>query len=220
MSRWGRDIDHDDERHPEQGSPITVPRSGGDAPFERERDRPTANSLSNSPQQISMQRERVVYRDRDYQLRASELSVMFEVGRFRVVPLEDLRREIYAGRKDTLLQDAHSLERQGLAKRLSAPDHDGRKGLALLVLTPAGRGLLEKELRHRCGNSRDTPVYAGGVHPRELLHDAMLYRMYHKEARRIEQAGGAVRAVQLDAELKSKAWSALARLRREHHRLE
>ena len=45
-------------------------------------------------------------------------------------------------------------------------------------------------------------VYHGLVKPREAKHDADLYRVYHKEAERIERAGGRPLRVILDYELK------------------
>jgi hypothetical protein len=50
------------------------------------------------------------------------------------------------------------------------------------------------------------------VKPREANHDADLYRLYQKEAGRIEQEGSRVRRVVLDFEIKSKINRDLARL--------
>jgi hypothetical protein len=53
--------------------------------------------------------------------------------------------------------------------------------------------------------------YSGFVKPAEVRHDAAIYRMYQAERRRIEGAGGTVRRVVLDYELKHKVYSQLNR---------
>jgi hypothetical protein len=71
----------------------------------------------------------------------------------------------------------------------------------LVVLTRDGKALLEQ---HR--GARQQPeqqrFYAGFVKPRELAHDAQLYRAYKAERGRIEAGGGRVTRVVLDYELK------------------
>jgi hypothetical protein len=56
-------------------------------------------------------------------------------------------------------------------------------------------------------------VYAGFVKPREVFHDAAIYRMYHAEAAKIERAGGRIRRVVLDYELKERVYRPLAKAR-------
>ncbi len=48
----------------------------------------------------------------------------------------------------------------------------------------------------------DQPIYHGLVKPREVKHDADLYRLYQKEVARIERGGGRPVRVLLDYELK------------------
>jgi predicted kinase len=55
-------------------------------------------------------------------------------------------------------------------------------------------------------------IYHGLVKPRELKHDAALYRLYQKEANRIVQAGGRPLRVVLDYELKRNMQRELAGL--------
>ena len=43
--------------------------------------------------------------------------------------------------------------------------------------------------------------------PAEVRHDAAIYRMYQAERERIESAGGSVKRVVLDYELKQKVFS-------------
>jgi len=49
------------------------------------------------------------------------------------------------------------------------------------------------------------------VKPREIVHDAGVYRMYLAEAERIEREGGRIQRVVLDYELKKRAYSPLAK---------
>jgi hypothetical protein len=72
--------------------------------------------------------------------------------------------------------------------------------VALVTLTERGRELLD---RHR--TTREGPqqlYYAGFVKPRELSHDAQLYRVYVRSAERLREKGVAVTRVVLDYELK------------------
>ena len=52
-------------------------------------------------------------------------------------------------------------------------------------------------------------LYSGLVKPREIEHDAQIYRAYRKEADRIEQRGGTNLRVKLDFELKSDVQKAI-----------
>jgi hypothetical protein len=71
----------------------------------------------------------------------------------------------------------------------------------VLVLTREAKDLLD---RHRVSGEDGRPqrYHAGLVKPRELAHDAQLYRLYRAEAARIVDDGGTVRRVVLDYELK------------------
>jgi hypothetical protein len=59
-----------------------------------------------------------------------------------------------------------------------------KKTLRVVTLTKAGHRLLKKTNQL----SDDQPIYHGLVKPREVKHDADLYRLYQKEAARIERA--------------------------------
>jgi hypothetical protein len=67
-----------------------------------------------------------------------------------------------------------------------------------VTLTKAGHRLLKKTNQV----PDDQPIYHGLVKPREVKHDADLYRVYQKEAARIERGGGRPVRVLLDYELK------------------
>jgi hypothetical protein len=75
-----------------------------------------------------------------------------------------------------------------------------RATIAVVVLTREGKDLLEA---HRTeGDGRRQEFHAGLVKPREIAHDAQIYRLYQAEAARIEADGGRVSRVVLDYELK------------------
>ena len=86
----------------------------------------------------------------------------------------------------------------------------------VLTLTKAGQRFLHKQ--HLI--PKDRPIYHGLVKPKEARHDATLYRLYHKAARKIESDGGRVRKVALDYELKRRINRELARLGAERQNLD
>jgi hypothetical protein len=132
---------------------------------------------------------------------------MAELGKFRVIAENDLGKYLYGGQSKTLENNLENLVRQGLILRGSfeGPEASPRE---LLTLTKRGHRLL----RANQFVSPDQATYSGFVKPREANHDADLYRLYQKEAGRIEQEGSRVRRVVLDFEIKSKINRDLARL--------
>jgi len=75
-----------------------------------------------------------------------------------------------------------------------------REPIAVAVLTRQGKDLLDT---HRsAADGRPQTFYAGLVKPREIAHDAQLYRLYQTGAAEIEAQGGRVTRVVLDYELK------------------
>jgi DNA-binding MarR family transcriptional regulator len=142
-------------------------------------------------------RERVRLPSQTYRLRGSEVRTLATVGAFRVVPAEDLRdgagRRSHAGGGDV-----YRLREAGLVRTL--PHIVGHHRTTLVALTECGRDLLD---RHRmAGEGREQVFYAGAVKPRELTHDSHAYRAYLQAAERLTAAGGRVRRVVLDYELK------------------
>jgi hypothetical protein len=73
-----------------------------------------------------------------------------------------------------------------------------KKSLRVVTLTKRGHHLLQKTGRL----PEEQATYHGLVKPKEAEHDAALYRLYQKEAARIERAGGRPVRVVLDYELK------------------
>lgn len=152
---------------------------------------------------------RTVYelRGRTYRLRESEIATMVELGKFRAVAAEDLAQFAYAGETDRLRPDVENLFRQGLAEIKSIP-HEETGARELLTLTKNGHRFL-KETQVA---GKQQVLYYGFTKPREAHHDADLYRLYQKEAEKIERQGGRNLRVVLDYELKKRLYHDLAKL--------
>ena len=136
-------------------------------------------------------------RDRAYRLRESEMQSLKEIGRFRVIPVSDLAKYAYGGNRERMEKDIRGLARQSLLTDKTV-EISQKKTLRVVTLTKAGHRLLK-----RTNQLPDNqPIYHGLVKPREVKHDADLYRLYQKEAARIERSGGRPVRVILDYEIK------------------
>jgi hypothetical protein len=146
-------------------------------------------------------------RDRAYLLRDSEMHSLKEIGKFRVIAVPDLAKFAYGGNRERADKDIRRLAQQSLvnAKTLEISQ---KKTLRIVTLTKAGRRLLRKTNQV----PDDQPIYYGLRKPREVRHDADLYRLYQKEAARIERGGGRPVRVLLDYELKRNLNRDLARM--------
>lgn len=151
-------------------------------------------------------REKYVDRGRTYSLRPSEIHTLTEVGKFRVIGVDDLAKFMYTGDRSRMESDLRSLKDQGLIEQrgTSLLKKESRQ---VLTLTRQGQRLIRK---HSFAPN-DQAIYSGLVKPKEADHDADLYRMYHKAADEIERKGGRVLQVQLDYELKEKLYQRLGR---------
>src|SRR5229473_8228379 len=154
-------------------------------------------------------RSRTIYRgrNRDYSLRESEVQTLTDLGKFRVVPADDLARLAYRGDRSRMESDLHSLSRQGLIEERRIEGHSSYS-TKVLTLTKDGHRLVE---RAQLVSSRQA-LYHGLVKPKEARHDADLYRLYHKVAREIDDVGGKVRRVILDYELKKDLYGKLSQV--------
>jgi len=136
-------------------------------------------------------------RDRAYLLRDSEMNSLREIGTFRVIPVSDLAKFAYDGNRDRMEKDIRALARQSLVRDKTL-EVSQKKTLRVVTLTKAGHRLLK--------NTNQVPdyqpIYHGLAKPREVKHDGDLYRLYQKEAARIERGGGRPVRVLLDYELK------------------
>jgi hypothetical protein len=170
------------------------------------------------PEQPQLAREAALIRLRGmfYRLTPSELGTLRDVGRFRTVAVNDLARVRYAGQLTEMRRDFKSLRAQGLMRWRTVWTGPRREALDVLVLTKLGRELLERQasIRSEAGTPAGAQaVYAGFVKANEVRHDAAIYRMFQAERERIERAGGQVRRVVLDYELKRNVYAPLAKAR-------
>jgi len=143
-------------------------------------------------------------RDRSYSLRPSEIHTLTEVGKVRVVGVEDLAKYAYAGDRSRRDSDLRHLIRQGLVERYGTSVLK-KESQQVLTLTKQGQRLI----RRHSFVPEDQAIYSGLVKPKEADHDADLYRLYQKVADEIEGKGGKVLQVQLDYELKEKLYRKL-----------
>ena len=145
-----------------------------------------------------------------FSLREEERKVLAEVGRFRVITTRDLADTVYGNRHSRMERDLTFLREKGLVQ-VDAVNarRDGRGGkvdrIEVVTLTRAGR----EAARQVSGLRQDQKLYSGLVKPREVEHDAQIYRAYRKEAERVEQKGGTHLRVKLDFELKSDVQKAI-----------
>jgi hypothetical protein len=144
---------------------------------------------------------------RTFQLRESEVRAMADVGTFRVVAGSDLAQHLYSGDTVRMEQDLGRLKKQGLVVERTLPTSN-RKAIRVVGLTKTGKRLLRSTNR-----LPDTQaIFHGIVKLREAKHDAALYRLFHAEVNRIENAGGRPLRVILDYELKRNLYRDRERL--------
>jgi hypothetical protein len=174
-----------------------------------ERGRTNPPEESRSPEVVSRERRPLVSRTYAYCLSQAELETMKDIGRFRTIAVDDLARHRYQDNRDQMRADLRALQDQGLVQRRTI--WTGKQGdrLTVFVITKRGKALLE----HEGKQANEQRIYAGFVKPAEVHHDAAIYRMYQVEANKIEHAGGRVRRVVLDYELKQKVYQPLAKAR-------
>lgn len=174
----------------------------------RERPEAERRSLPRGTRQADLmarrERTEILDRDRSYSLRPSEIHTLTEVGKFRVVAVEDIAKHGYAGDRSRLDSDLRSLIHQRLVEQrdTSAIKKESQQ---VLALTKEGKRLIRRHGFVPDGQA----MYSGFVKPKEADHDAALYRLYHKAADEIERKGGKVLRVQLDYELKEKLYRKL-----------
>ena len=200
-SRWDR-----------ESGPDLVERAGQGSRADREQSQARRGKGSNSNRRSGGGFDRPVTicrgRDREYSLRESEVRALTDLGKFRVVPNDDLARFGYQGNYTQMESDIRSLSRQGLVEQRTIEGHSSYS-TKVLTLTKDGHRLLE---RAQLVSSRQA-TYHGLVKPKEARHDADVYRLYQKVAREIERSGGKVRRVILDFELKKDLYQVLSRMR-------
>ena len=143
-------------------------------------------------------------RGRNYALRESEIFTLKELGKFRVISEEDLNRFGYDENRSRLEQDLQHLKNQRLISDRQIEAH-ADPNFRVLTLTKEGK----RFLRHQNLVPQEQALYDGFVKPKELAHDAGLYRLYQRIATEIEMNEGKVRRVVLDYELKEQLYREL-----------
>jgi hypothetical protein len=127
-----------------------------------------------------------------------------DLGAFRTITANSLRKHLYDNNDERFRKDLRSLREQ----RLLTVRPGSRANGEYVALTKAGKELTQSALR----SNRDQVVYSGIVKQRELRHDAAIYDVYQKEARKISKEGGTPTRVVLDFELKRQVNRHLAKI--------
>ncbi len=166
-------------------------------------------------QAILVQRVRTKYVDRDktYSLRDSEIHTLSEIGKFRIVATKDLTQLAYNGDSSRMANDIENLSSQGLVRESSIATIEHNPG-PVVTLTKEGHKLLSRGKVMPPGQA----TYHDLKKPKETIHDADLYRLYHKAADEIEADGGKVLRVKLDYEMKHELYSRHARASKKNSR--
>ena len=133
--------------------------------------------------------ERIEGRERTHLLDEADMRTLATIGAFRVVPIQDLDGSA----------DLRRLSNEGLITNETLTDIAGSQ--RIVSLTSEGKAVLEAN-RSRGGDGPDQAFYAGVVKPRELAHDALVFRAFKEEQARIDAQGGRMTRVVLDYELK------------------
>jgi hypothetical protein len=161
------------------------------------RDRTDTQEQHSSRKERSDSPRAYYVRNRAYLLRDSEMHSVKEIGKFRVIAVSDLVKYAYGGNRERMDKDIRRLARHSLVSDKTV-EISRKKTLRIVTLTKAGHRLLKNTNQL----PDDQPIYHGLLKPREVKHDTDLYRLYQKEAARIERGGGRPVRVLLDYELK------------------
>ncbi|MGC1618562.1 MAG: hypothetical protein WA765_08730 [Candidatus Acidiferrum sp.] len=207
MSRWDisdPDRVHNSETRAPEGEARTEPdsaspsagRGGGSDSSSAANERKERTAEPAAPL-AAERRARHQGRGRTYRLRRSEMESMTDMGRFRTLDVQDLARFVYRGDAARMKQDLQNLRGQGLVeeKTVFRAHKSARK---LLTLTGEGHRIVSKA----SGLGESQRYYHGFVKPKELDHDADLYKVYQKAVQEIQEKGGKPLRVRLDFELK------------------
>jgi hypothetical protein len=143
------------------------------------------------------EREPVRHRGRDYSLRGSEARLLTTVGALRVVNAADVREPGQSARAAE--RDVERLREAGLVDTFTAVV-DGERA-TVLTLSEDGLDLLES-VRHDERTGPEQAFHAGPATRRELQHDLKVLHAYRDAAEQIRGAGGRVRRVVLERDLK------------------
>src|SRR6266567_520614 len=157
--------------------------------------RPTQDrdtSTTTSSRQISQESRdpdaKSIYQSRGkrYRLNSDQSRMLQDLGAFRTVTANSLRKHLYDNNDERFRRDLRSLREQ----RLLTVRPGSRANGEYLALTKAGKELTQSAL-----SNQNQAVYSGIVKQRELRHDAAIYDVYQKEVKKIAQAGGTAKRV-------------------------
>ena len=141
-----------------------------------------------------------------HNLRDSEVETLVDLGIFRIISRDDLVTYRYGGDHQNADRDLNHLAEHGLIQqRVTYPERE-------IHLTLSREGLRYLEHDRPSSVSEKQVFHRGFLKRPEANHDATLYRVYQCEADRIRRAGGQVKRVVLDFELKKSINQQLARI--------
>jgi hypothetical protein len=143
-------------------------------------------------------------RGQNYRLDSGQSAMLRDLGAFRTITADSLRKHLYHGDEERFRKGLRNLTDQCLV----AVQPDSKAKGSYVSLTRAGKGLTEANFRI----NPDQAIYSGIVKKRELRHDAAIYDVYQKEARKIAKSGGTPTRVVLDFELKKNVNRQLAKI--------
>lgn len=190
-----------------------MPRGGRSGSKTRPREAPSTDVRDVLARQLDLPRTEhrveVSVGDRSYRLRHSEVRALAMIGAFRVVDAADLQSE------SPRYGDLKAL-RQAQLVEFTPKVLDGHR-TTVVTLTRQGEALLERH-QHTHDKEPRQAFYAGLVKPREVAHDARLYREYAAAAERLHASGARVHRVLLDYELKREYQRFLQANNHEQHR--
>ena len=158
----------------------------------------TRTQQKTSPERSSQTRTRHRDQHRTYTLRDREIAAMTDIGTFRTVDVNDLARYAYNRDENQMKYDLGELHTQGLIEKKIVP-RAHEKARTVVTLTEKGHRILRKS----SGLRKDQAIYHGYVKPREINHDADLYKVYQEAVGNIRDRGGKPVRVRLDFELKA-----------------
>lgn len=155
------------------------------------------------------EREAVHLDGRTLHLRGSEVDILERAARFRVTLTADLKADAGGGTRAD--DDVRSLVRLGLLGERTVTNLQDGVQASVVSATYVGQRLLDT---HRgSAEGRGQTYYSGWVKPREVWHDAQLFRMVRTLEGELDREGAHIRRVVLDDELKARTYRALAEAR-------
>lgn len=183
-------------------------RSLDSGPTRSEREQAPVRPSNTPRERLETQRRetKTVYKfnTHSYRLNANQEAMLRDMGMFRTVTTRSLQKHIYGDDQNRIEKDLRNL--RDLKLVTVQPPASGKDNYGSLTRT--GKCLTESQLRANDAQA----LYSGIVKKRELRHDAAIYEVYQKEARKISASGGTVKRVVLDFELKRDLNRQLAKL--------